>query len=46
MTMLYDPLVILEHSVEPIGWTATRFALILSHHGLGHHEWLGQWQLA
>ena len=46
MTMLYDQRVIAEHPIEPICWTATRFALILSHHGLGHHEWLGHWQLA
>jgi 2'-5' RNA ligase len=45
MTMLYDQQVIPEHPVEPICWTATRFALILSHQGLGHHEWLGHWEL-
>ncbi len=45
MTMLYDQQVIPEHPIEPICWTATRFALILSHRGLRHHEWLGHWQL-
>lgn len=46
MTLLYDRHVIPEHPIEPICWTATRFALVLSHQGLGHHEWLGHWQLA
>jgi 2'-5' RNA ligase len=45
VTMLYDPRVIHEPPIEPICWTATRFTLILSHQGLGHHEWLGDWQL-
>lgn len=46
MTMLYDQQVVPEHPIEPICWTASRFALILSHQGLGHHEWLGHWQLS
>lgn len=44
-TMLYDAQLVPEHAIAPICWTATRFALILSHRGLGHHEWLGQWPL-
>ena len=46
MTLLYDQAVIAETSIEPIQWTATHFALILSHVGLGHHQWLGEWALA
>jgi 2'-5' RNA ligase len=45
MTMLYDPQVVAEQRIEPVHWTATRFALIVSHVGLGHHQWLGQWRL-
>lgn len=46
MTMLYDPHHISQHAIEPICWTATRFALILSHVGIGHHQWIAQWALA
>lgn len=45
MTMLYDSRVVPEHSIDPLRWTATRFALILSHQGCTHHEWLGEWPL-
>jgi RNA 2',3'-cyclic 3'-phosphodiesterase len=43
MTMLYDPQLVAEHPIQPIRWTATRFALILSHAGLGHHQWIKEW---
>lgn len=45
MTMLYDRRAVPEHPIEPMRWTATRFALILSHVGLEHHEWIGCWPL-
>lgn len=45
MTVFYDARVISEQPIEPVHWTATRFALIVSHVGLGHHQWLGQWRL-
>jgi 2'-5' RNA ligase len=45
MTMLYDSRRVAAHAVEPIRWTATRFALVLSHVGAGHHEWIAQWGL-
>jgi len=45
MTMLYDPQLVAEHPIQPISWTATRFALILSHVGLGHHQWIKEWNL-
>lgn len=45
MTVCYDTRVIAEQPIEPVCWTATRFALIVSHVGLGHHQWLGQWRL-
>lgn len=43
MTLLYDQHVVPEHAIEPIVWTAPGFSLILSHQGLGHHQWLGHW---
>lgn len=46
MTMLYDAHHTTRHPIEPVGWAATRFALIVSHIGLGHHQWIGQWALA
>ena len=46
MTMLYDPRHLSRHAIEPICWTATRFALILSHVGIHHHQWIAQWALA
>lgn len=45
MTMLYDDRRVAEHAIEPLRWTATRFALVVSHVGLHHHEWLGEWPL-
>lgn len=45
MTMLYDTRVVAEQPIELVQWTATRFALIVSHVGLGHHQRLGQWRL-
>lgn len=38
MTLLYDSQAIAEVRIEPICWKATRFALILSLVGLGHHQ--------
>lgn len=46
MTMLYDAHHTTRHPIEPVGWAATRFALVVSHVGLGHHQWIGQWALA
>jgi 2'-5' RNA ligase len=45
MTLLYDRAMVSRRSIDPICWSATRFALILSHVGLGHHQWIGQWRL-
>lgn len=45
MTMLYDAQLIPEHAIPPICWTAGRFALVLSHVGRTHHQWLGEWAL-
>jgi hypothetical protein len=33
------------HDVEPLLWTARRFALVLSHVGRTRHEWLAAWPL-
>ena len=46
MTMLYDPHLVTRHTIEPICWTATRFALILSHVRAGHHQQVKEWSLA
>ena len=46
MTVLYDRRVVAAHAIEPLRWTATRFTLILSHQGLTHHEWIGEWPFA
>jgi RNA 2',3'-cyclic 3'-phosphodiesterase len=46
MTMLYDPRHISQHAIELICWTATGFALILSHVGIHHHQWISRWGLA
>jgi 2'-5' RNA ligase len=43
MTMLYDPGLVAKHSIAPIHWTATRYALILSHVKITHHQWIGEW---
>lgn len=45
MTLLYDTRHIPEHLITPISWVATRFALIVSHVGLTHHQWLAEWRL-
>ncbi len=45
MTLLYDDRHVAEHSITPISWVATRFALIVSHVGLTHHQWLAEWRL-
>ncbi|RQP22938.1 2'-5' RNA ligase family protein [Piscinibacter terrae] len=46
MTMLYDKEHIAMHPIEGIEWKATRFALILSHEGQTHHQWVGEWALS
>lgn len=43
MTLLYDRRLVPEQPIEPLCWIATRFSLILSHQGLGHHQRLGDW---
>lgn len=45
MTMLYDSRRIARHAIEPIRWTAKRFALIVSHVGIGHHQRIAEWAL-
>lgn len=46
MTLLYSPpRAVAPLPIEPLRWTATRFALILSHRGLHHHQWIGEWKL-
>jgi 2'-5' RNA ligase len=46
MTLLYDrQRLVPAHPIDPLCWTATQIALILSHLGKHHHEWLGRWTL-
>jgi 2'-5' RNA ligase len=45
MTLLYDKRKVEAHPVEPLSWTAKRFALILSHVGAGHHQRIADWPL-
>lgn len=45
MTMLYDDQVVVEHTVEPIRWTATEFVLVRSLLGKTQHRWLARWPL-
>ncbi len=46
MTLLYDSQHVIQQEIERICWTATRFALILSHVGIGHHQRIAEWRLA
>lgn len=47
MTMMYGTRrAVPEQAIEPIEWTADRFALVLSHIGATHHQWIRQWPLA
>lgn len=45
LTMLYDQKTIAEQAVEPVRWTADRFALVRSVVGKGHHVPLATWTL-
>lgn len=45
MTLTYSSRCIHQERINPIYWTATRFALVLSHIGLTHHERIEQWPL-
>ena len=46
MTLVYQPeQTFAQQTIEPLRWTATRFALVLSQRGLGHHQWIGEWTL-
>lgn len=46
MTMVYNcGKVVDEHPIPPLSWTIKRFALVLSHIGNAHHEYLGEWTL-
>ena len=43
MSLQYGPRQeIAEHAIEPLRWTARRFALVLSHYGEGHHQWIDE----
>lgn len=37
--------VVPEREIAPLAWTARRFALVLSHVGNTHHQWMGEWRL-
>ncbi len=42
MTLMYDKHPVAMHPIEPICWTATEVALILSHLGKHRHQWLAR----
>lgn len=48
MTMLHDRHHATQHAIDLVCWTATRFALILSHVGVGHHQSIaeGDWPMS
>lgn len=45
MTLVYGTEPVAEGAIEPIDWIADRMVLVVSHHGLGHHQLVGQWPL-
>lgn len=46
MTLAYDRCSVLKQEIDPLCWTARRYALVLSHVGAGHHQWVDQWPLS
>lgn len=45
LTALYDRRIVEMHAIAAVNWTALRFALVLSHRGVGHHQHIGVWPL-
>ncbi|MFT3816363.1 MAG: 2'-5' RNA ligase family protein [Rubrivivax sp.] len=46
MTLMYGARpAVGERAIEPIEWEAQRVALVLSHVGATHHQWIRQWTL-
>ena len=45
MTLAYDTCSVPEQPIDAVHWTARRYALVLSHVGAGHHQWVDQWAL-
>lgn len=46
MTMIYNcGKVVDKQPIAPLAWVMRRFALVLSHIGNAHHEYLGEWTL-
>ena len=45
MTLAYDTCSVPQQAIDAVHWTARRYALILSHVGAGHHQWVDQWAL-
>ncbi|TAK82644.1 MAG: hypothetical protein EPO09_21520 [Aquabacterium sp.] len=46
MTLLYNARSIpTQHIEPPLRWTAHEFALVLSHTGRTHHQWIDRWPL-
>lgn len=46
MTLMYKVRQVPEQPITPIRWTATEFALVLSHFGKTHHQCVARWPLA
>jgi RNA 2',3'-cyclic 3'-phosphodiesterase len=45
MTLRYGKRSIPAQHIEPLRWTALEFALVLSHTGRTHHQWIDRWSL-
>ncbi|HEY1089877.1 MAG TPA: 2'-5' RNA ligase family protein [Burkholderiaceae bacterium] len=45
MTLTYRDSRIEEHPIPPLNWAVTRFDLIVSHRGIGHHQRIGEYRL-
>ena len=45
MTLLYKQRRVPARHIQPLSWTANEFALVLSHTGLTHHQWIDRWPL-
>jgi RNA 2',3'-cyclic 3'-phosphodiesterase len=45
MTLLYSGRFVPAKHIQPIEWTAREFALVLSHTGQTHHQWIDRWPL-
>jgi 2'-5' RNA ligase len=45
LSLAYDRTWVARDAIEPLGWTARRLVLILSHVGRKEYEHIGEWEL-